>query len=804
MLRDLRHAIRGFRRAGGFAAAAVLCLALGIGLNTTIFSIVDGVLLKPLPYEQPDRLMHVVSVNPRIGVTQGGMSYADVRDLTAASSAVAGMAGLRGQSVTLTDSETPERFLSAGISWNLFELLGVRPQMGPGFRAEHEQPHAEPVAILSDAVWRLRYAADPDIIGRAIAIDGVPATVVGVMPPRFEFPEATKLWVPLTRFTDPLNRGDRGLFVVGRLAPGASVDTARSDLAAHAARLAGQFPSTNRDWSVSALRLRETFIPDDVTLVLWLMMAGATLVLFIACSNVANLLLARASSRRREIAVRAALGADRGRIVRQLLVEGVVLALAAVPLGILLAIIGTRMIYGAMPVEGVPYYITWAVDARSVAWAVTVAVGTALLFGLFPALQVTRVGLHDDLKEGTRGNSPRRALLRSGLVVAQVALAVVSLVGALLFVRTFANLDSFNLGFDSRPLMTMRIAMSGEPYEVEGARARRVQDILERVEALPGVEAAFASNLVPLQGGGFGAAIVVDGRPAEPGAEPGISFPGVTPHFFRTLGVAPAEGRDFTDAEGWSRSGVAIVNRTMAERFWPGRSAVGGRFRIAGDGAAAEEWFTVVGVIEDVKQDDVDPDDEPFAAAYRSYAYQQSLNTGLTIRVRDGDPTAVATPVRDAIRASDPHLPIFQVATMEELRRLGYWEFGIFGWIFGAIGIGGLVLAAIGVYGVLAYSVSQRVQEIGVRVALGATRRDVMRLIVGHGLALAGIGVVVGMALAPVGTWAARSFFYQVSPFDPVTFAAVAVFLLAVAAAASALPALRATRIDPLEALRQE
>jgi predicted permease len=804
MLRDVRHALRGFRRSKGFAAAAVLCLGLGIGLNTTIFSIVDGVLLEPLPYAEPERLLHVVSVNQRIGVTEGGLSYADLRDLVATSATFEAMAASQGRSVTLTDSDTPERFLAAGISWNLFPVLGVRPQMGPGFDASHEQPHAAPVVILSDAVWRLRYAADPAIIGRSIAIDSVPTTVVGVMPERFEFPEVMKLWLPLTRIADPLEREARNLFVIGRLAPGATPETARADLAAAAGRLAEAHPGSNRDWSASALSLRDTFIPDDVTLVIWLMMAGATLVLFIACSNVANLLLARATGRRREIAVRAALGAGRPLIVRQLVVDGVVLAVAAVPLGLLLAAIGTRMIYGAMPAEAVPYYITWEIDARSMAWAMGVALATAVVFGLFPALQVTRGGLHDDLKEGTRGNSAGRSLLRSGLVVAQVSLALVALVGALLFVRTFTNLDSFALGFDSTRLMTMRIAMSGTAYEAEDARAQRVRDILDRVEALPGVEAAFASNLVPLQGGGFGAAIEVDGRPAEPGQEPGISFPGVTPHFFRTLGVAPVEGRDFTDAEGWTRADAAIVNRTMAERFWPDRRAVGGRFRIVGSGAGTEPWYTVVGVVEDVKQDDVNPDDEPFAAAYRSYMYQQSLNTGLTIRVASGDPAAITSAARQAIRASDPHVPIFQVATMEELRRLGYWEFAIFGWVFGVIGVGGLLLAGIGVYGVLSYAVSQRVPEIGVRVALGASRRDVIRLIVGHGLTLAGLGVAVGLVLAPAGTWAARSFFYQVSPFDPLTFAGVAAFLLLVAAAASVLPALRATRIDPLRALRQE
>jgi predicted permease len=748
--------------------------------------------------------VQVVSVNQRMGVDQGGVSYADLRSFVEASSTFAGLAGTQGRSFTLTDGGNPERHLGAGISWNLFPLLGIVPQLGAGFTSASEQPHAEPVVILSDALWRLRYNADPAMVGRSVVIDGVPTTVVGVMPERFEFPENMKLWVPISRLANPRAHEARGLFVIGRLAPGASLERARSELAAMAARLADDFPGSNRDWSASAIDLREAFIPQEVTLVIWLMMAGVTLVLLIACSNVANLLLARATARRREIAVRAALGAGRATIVRQLLTEAILLSLLAVPLGLVLAVAGAKAIFSMMPAEQVPYYITWSVDARSQAWAVVVAVTTAAVFGLFPALQATRGALHDDLKEGSRGNSARRSLLRSSLVVVQVSLALVSLVGALMFVQSFRNLDSFEVGFDPRPLTTLRFAMPNETYGGEDARARRVQDILERVEAQPGVEAAFASNLVPLQAGGGGASIVVDGQPTEPGREPSIGFTGVTPRFLSTLGVSTVDGRDFTDAEGWARVDLAVVNQTMAERFWPNRSAVGGRFRIiTGDPDAIGRWFTVIGVILDIKQDDVDPDDQPFPAAYVSYLYQQTLNTGLTVRVSDGDPAAITPALRGALRASDPNLPVFQVATMEELRRLGYWEYGLFGWVFGAIGLGGLALASIGVYGVLSYAVSQRVPEIGVRVALGATRRDVLGLIVRHGVGLAGIGVLIGLALAPAAMWTGRSLFYNVSPFDPSALAAVALFLLFVAFAASYLPALRATKIDPLDALRQ-
>jgi putative ABC transport system permease protein len=426
---------------------------------------------------------------------------------------------------------------------------------------------------------------------------------------------------------------------------------------------------------------------------------------------------------------------------------------------------------------------------------------TAIGFGLFPALQASRGNLHESLKEGTRGNSGRRSFLRSTLVVVQVSLALVALVSALLFVRTFANLDSYNVGFDVRPLMTMRFYMPGDQYVPADSKLRRVQDIVERVERLPGVSAAFASNLIPVSGGGGGGRVVIDGKPVEKGQEPFIDFIGVTPHFHKTLNVS-VRGREFTDAEGWARTPYAIVNETMARRFWPDRDAIGGRFRMVDDSEAAD-WFTVIGVAPDIKHQEVDPEGQPSSAVYVPYAYQQTLNTGLTIRVAGG-PAAITSAVREQIRGSDPNLPVFQARTMDENRRLGFWQYQLFGWIFGTIGVVGLLLASVGVYGVLSYAVSQRTQEIGVRVALGAARRDVLRLIVGHGVALAGIGVGIGLVLAPAGTWFGRTLFYNVSPFDPVTFISVSVFLLVVAFLASYLPARRATKVDPVIALRGE
>jgi putative ABC transport system permease protein len=800
LLQDVRYALRNLWRSKGFATVAILCLGFGVGLNATIFSLIDGVLLKPYPYTDPDRIL--VVGEQRRNTDEAGLSYLDMRDWKEANSVFTTIAAVSGRSLTVADGAgEPERYLGAGVSWDLFPTLGTHPIRGRDFTPDEDREGGANVVLLGYDVWTHRYGGSEDIVGKTILINGKPHAVIGVMPQGFAFPNNQKLWVPLVPLVAKDQRTFRGLFAFGRLKPGVTIDRARQELDAIATRLATEYPATNQGW-VSRLRtLREAFLPREVPLVLMLMMAGVTLVLFIACSNVANLLLARAAGRRREISVRAALGAGRGRIVRQLLTESLVLGLLSVPLGILLAVVGTRLIAAGIPPDQVPYYIHWEVDWRAVTYTVLVAAGTAVVFGLFPALQVSRGNLHDTLKEGTRGNTVTKSFLRSTLVVAQIAFALVALVGALLFVRTFMNLGAFNVGFDVRPLMSMRFYMPGESYEQPDAKLRRVEDIVRRVEALPAVRATYASNFVPLSGGGGGGTVIIDGRPAEKGKEVGISVLGVTPHFNATMGMPIVEGRDFTDAEGWSRSPVAIINQNMRARFWPDTSAIGRRFRLDGPN---EDWYTVIGITPDINLYGVDPGNEQApTVAYVPFAYQQFLNTGLTVRV-DGDPASVTSAVREAIRASDPNLPMAQVRTVSELRRLSFWQYGLYGWIFGTTGVIGLLLAAIGVYGVLSYSVSQRAQEIGVRVALGAGNPQILRLVVGQGLVLAAIGILSGAVLAAAAMPAARSLLFKVSPFDPVTFLGVAGFLATVAFLASYLPARRAMRVDPVIVLRGE
>jgi putative ABC transport system permease protein len=801
LFQDVRYALRNLWHSKGFATVAILCLGFGIGLNATIFSVIDGVLLKPYPYPDPERILVVGQQRLRAD-GRAGLSYLDMRDWKEANSVFTTIAAVAGRSLTISDrGADAERYLGAGVSWDLFPMLGTPPILGRGFSAEDDRPGAGNVVLLGHDLWTRRYHGDERIIGQSILVNGRPHVVIGVMPPGFAFPNNQRLWVPLEPIVSQDPRNFRGLFAFGRMKPGVTMERARQELDAIAGRLAVEYPATNEGWTSHLRTLRDAFLPPEVPLVLYLMMAGVTLVLFIACSNVANLLLARAAGRRREISVRTALGAGRGRIVGQLLTESVVLGLVSVPLGIALAAVGTKLIAAGMPPDQVPYYVQWELDWRSVGYTVFVAAATALVFGLFPALQVSRGNLHETLKEGTRGNTVTRSFLRSSLVVLQVAFALVSLVGALLFVRTFMNLGGSDLGFDPRPLMSMRFFLTGDVYDAEDAKLRRVEDVVRRVEALPGVRSAFASNLVPLSGGGGGGMVIIDGRPSLKGEQSDISLIAVTPHLNATLGIS-TRGRDFTDAEGWSHSPVAIVNQTMARRFWPDGEALGGRFRLSE--TPKVEWFTVVGVSPDVNLFGINPsNDQAPAVAYVPYAYQQTLNTGLTVRV-DGDPASITSAVRSELRAADPNLPMFQARTITEARRLSYWQYGLYGWIFGTIGVMGLLLAAIGVYGVLSYSVSQRTQELGVRVALGAGRRDILRLVVGHGLVLAAIGIVAGLALAAAAMPFARSLLYNVSPFDPLTFTAVATFLVMIAFLASYVPARRATRVDPVVALRGE
>jgi putative ABC transport system permease protein len=803
LVQDIRFGLRTALKNKGVTAIAILCLAVGIGLNTMMFTVVDGVLIKPLPYRDPDQIIQLHTTHQRSGIRRGALSWLDLRDWRERAHSFGAIAGLQGRSFTISDQGNPERYSGAAIGHELFPMLGIAPQMGRAFNADDDREGGEPVALLSDDLWRRRYGADAGIVGRSIVINSRPHTVIGVMPPRFRFPNNQLLWVPLAQYATSKERGERGLSVYARLKDGTTLEQGRQESVAIAAALASAYPDTNEGWGAYLRPLREAFIPADVRLIVLTMMGAVTLVLLIACFNVANLMLARASTRAREISIRTALGAGRGRLLRQLLTESVIVGLASVPLGIVLAWLSTQLMNSSIPPDQLPYFIHWELNTRALIYTIGVAALTGIVFGLAPAIQASKADLQETLKESGRGMAGSgRAWIRNTLVVAEVALSLLLLIGASLFMRSFLNLRHASGGFDTAPLMTMRFYLPSEQYATSEAKSRRVEDILRRVEALPGVQAAFASNLVPLGSGGGENRIAIDGQAAAKGDEPTVGFTGVSPHLLRTLGLPILRGRDFTDTEGVSRTPVAVINQAMAVKFWPKEDPIGRRFRVIDDDTN-REWFTIIGVTSDFRHYELDDFDPIAPCAYVPFPYGTFPNTGLTLRAA-GDPALIAGPAREQIRASDPSLAVFQVITMEALRQRGYWQFWLFGWMFSMFGGIALLLAAVGVYGVLSYSVAQRTQEIGVRVALGAARADVLKLVIVDGVKLAIIGVGLGALGSFFVTPVVRTQLYNVSPTDPLSFLAVSLFLTSIAFLASYLPARRATAVDPLVALRAE
>lgn len=805
LVQDLRYAARSLIQNPGFTAVTVLCLALGIGVNSTIFSLVDTTLIRPLPFKDPDALLSLHGTQAASGVTTGGISYPDFRDYQNEVEAFASLAAQAGRTMTVTEREESERFLGGLVTWNLFPLLGIEPVLGRQFTEDDDRPGAAPVVLLSHGVWQRKYLSDPSIIGRVVTVNGLRRTVVGVMPERFQFPQLTQIWIPLTPLEYNSPRTNRSLLVFARLKGTTSIDAFNKAAVAIAARIATTYRE-NDGWGARVMTLRDELMPGDVQLMVTAMMGAVSLVLLVACANVANLLLTRATARQREIAVRTALGAGRGRIVRQLLTESVLIALASAPLGVALAYIGLQWLTAAVPPEGqIPYYVDWGMNQRIVMYSVLVSVVTGLVFGLAPALHAADADLHRSLKDGGRGagGSVQRNRVRNTLVVVEIAFSLVLLVGASLFVRSFLNLQGAKSDIDVSRQMTMRFSLAADEYAAEDAKTRRVEDIVRRVEALPGVTAAFASNLVPLSGGGAGTRIEPEGRDVEAGTEPQVDYVAVTPHVFRTLGVPILAGRDFTDSEGSIRSRVAVVNQAFAAYVWPDRKDVIGlrfRFRSGTD----REWITVIGLVGNFDLYSVRT--ESFAAiAFVSYPYFAVPNTGLTVRVAGGVPPAsITAAVREQLRKSDPFIPLFNVRTGEENRLISFWQDRLFGYMFSIFGVIALLLATIGIYGVLSYSVAQRTQEIGIRVALGASRQSVFTLILWHGARLAAVGIVLGAAGAAIVTPFVRRILYNVTPTDPLSFASTALFLALVAILAGFFPARRATAIDPIVALRAE
>lgn len=817
LLADLRYAWRTLLRTPGFVAVAVVSLALGIGANTTIFSIVSGLLFRPLPVPRPHEVVGIFT-SDFSGPAYGTSAYADYLDIRARAKTLAGLAAHTIQPVSFTAQGGTERLAAELVSANFFDLLEVRPVLGRGFLAEEGDPlRPVPVVVLSDAVWRGRFGGDPGILGRSITISGKQATVVGVMPAGFQGilrGLRLDLWLPapmqavLDPAHDAWNRGNRSYTLTGRLKAGASAASAQAELAVLAEGLHREYPQEWTDGRGAGRRLTlltesqiriappEARGPAVAGSVLLMVVVG--LVLLVACANLAGLLLARAAARRREIAIRLALGATRARLIRQFVTESALVTFIGGGLGLLVTAWMTRILQRFQPEIGVPVQLDLPVDARVIAFALGISLLTGLLLGLVPSLQASQLALVPALKEESASGKPVRTRLREAFVVGQVTLSFLLLIAAGLFLRGLGRANAIDPGFGARQGAMASVDLSINGYTE--ARGRQLQEgALQRLRGLPGIDAAAWTTGVPLALGGTSRrGIMIRGYTRRQGEDLEFPYASVSSGYFETMQVDILRGRAITAQDGAGSAGVVVVSEAFARRFWPGADPLGKEIGVRGP---AGPFLTVVGVARDGKYQTMSEERTPFV--YFPLAQEYWPVATLIARTELGAGAAVRA-VRSSLLAGDPDLAIYSAETLGEHLAMTLLPQRVAAIVLGSFGGVALLLAAMGVYGVVAFSVSQRVREIGVRVALGAARRDVIRLMVVNGMRPVAIGVGLGMVAALAVTRLLKSFLTGVSPTDPVTFAAVILAFLSVALWAAFLPARRAARIDPLVALRTE
>jgi putative ABC transport system permease protein len=807
LIQDLGYGMRVLRRAPGFTAAAIATLALGIGANTAIFSMVNIQTLKPLSYRQPERVAFLLAWNAERQERRFNMSYADFAELQRSAGSLEELAAYSYWSANLTGGDMPERIQAYRVTVNTFTMLGVAPMLGRGPLPEEGRTGGSLVVVISHGLWQRRFGGDRSVAGRVVQLDGRPHTIVGVMPPAFEYPIFNfkgDLWAPL-QVEQAAMLADRGsnATIVARLRDGVPYAKAQADVDTIMRRLEAEHPDTNRSLGGRLVEMGK--IDDELAgPAMLIVVVTVAIVLLLACANVANLLLARGVSRQRELAVRAALGASGGRIVRQLLVESLLLGLGGGVAGAAVAFVALDALRGALPeilLNTQPNIDQLGVDGLTLVFTLLLSIATSVVFGLVPALKTSRPRLQDGLKESAgAGGSAGSRRLRATLVIAEVALSAVLLVGAGLLVRSYQNLQRLAPGFDASGVLTMTVTLPDYRYESADARRQFFAQAVARIERLPGVQSAAFVNTLPFSTYNRGGSFLIDGQPApQPGRVPVAAHRVITPAYFRTLAIPVVAGRPFAESDRDGSAPVAIVNGTLVRTYFNGRDPIGSRLRI---GTSSESpWLTIVGVVGDVHHEQLST--RPAPEIYRPYPQAPAAMMMLAARV-DGDPNALVAATRAQIQAIDPAQPVYHVKALSRLvadSLMPQTSAAAMVTLFSAVA---LLLAAVGIYGVLSYAVSQQTREFGVRMALGAQRGDVLRLVVGRGLALVLGGLALGVTAAFGVTRLMTGLLYGVGASDPATYAAVIAILFFVGCAACAVPAWRATRVEPVVALRNE
>jgi putative ABC transport system permease protein len=802
LLQDIRYSIRVLLKSPGFTAVALLTLILGIGANTAIFSVVNAVLLRPLPYEEPEKLVFISERSP---VLEGmSVSYPNYLDWREQNGVFESIGVYRRVSFNLTGSGAPERLAGGEVSADLFNALKAKPAVGRTFFAEEDRPGAEPVVVLGYGLWQRRFGKNADVIGQTVMLNSKTHTIIGVMQPDFRFPSGVDLWVPVGLNADNPSwvRGNHpGLYAVARLKGGVTISQARAEMDTIAARLEQQYPQSNAASGVTITPLFNRIV-GDVRPALLVLLAAVGFVLLIACANVANLLLARAASRQKEVALRMALGATRSRLIRQLLTESVLLSVVGGAFGLLLAVWGVDLLVAISP-NNIPRFAEIGLDNRVLGFTAAIALLTGILFGLAPALNASKPNLNEMLKEGGRSATAgfRRQRVRSLLVISEVAIALVLLISAGLLIKSFLRLQEIDLGFNPDNVLTAGVPLPRTKYLEPQKRIAFYESLFPRIAALPGVEAVGAVSELPTEGGSQ-TYFVVEDRPLPPREEtPLTEYSLVSTGYFKAMGLRLLKGREFDGRDTRDAPFVCIIDENFAEQYWPGQDPIGKRLKYGG-ADPGNPWSTIVGVVANVRYQALDQE-SPRVQIFLPYTQSTFLGASLIIRA-GGDPKDLAAAVRAEVLAIDPDLPVYDIRTMNEVlkesvapRRLYMTLLGIFAGV-------AMILAAIGLYGVMAYSVTQRTHEIGIRMALGAKAGDVLRLVVGQGMALALAGVAIGLVAAFALTRLLSSMLFEVSATDPGTFIIISLILAGVALGACFVPARRATRVDPMVALRYE